>query len=43
MNDVDLEKIFKNLQDAEDAIARNKAILEDWGVGSDDEDDEDDE
>jgi len=38
--DLDLEKILKNLQDAEDAIARNKAILEDWGIGC--EEDEDD-
>jgi len=44
MDDLDLDKILQDLQDAEDAVNRNKAILEEYGIDyGDDEDDEDDE
>jgi len=43
MDDLDLDKILQDLQDAEDAVNRNKAILEEYGIAYDDDDDEDDE
>lgn len=43
MDDVDLDKILHDLEDAEDSVKRNKAILDEYGVDYEDDGDDGDE
>lgn len=41
--DIDLNAILHNLEDSQDAIDRNKELIEKYGVDYDDDDADDDE